>query len=235
VVQHPNAFGNVEQVDDISRTIHVAGGLFIAIVDPISLGILKRPVEYDADIVVAEGQPLGIPMNFGGPYLGILACREALLRRIPGRIVGETVDRRGNRCWVLTMQTREQHIRREKASSNICSNQGLMAVRASIYLALLGANGLREIANLCTQKAHYLAQQLVGKTQLKLTYPDAVFFKEFMVSMPNNSDATEFCNKLVKQKIFAGIPYGNNILIAVTEKRTKEEMDYFVEQVNVCL
>ena len=233
LVQHPNAFGILEQVDAISSIAHEAGALFIVDVDPISLGLLKRPDAYGADIVVAEGQSLGIPMSFGGPYLGILACRESLLRRMPGRIVGETTDRRGNRCWVLTMQTREQHIRREKASSNICSNQGLMAVRACVYLAALGPQGLREVANLCTQKAHYLADQLVHRTPLRLVYPKAPFFKEFLVQLPDDFDAKTLCDRLAERGVFAGIPCGDRLLIAVTEKRTKREIDHLVQELNI--
>ena len=135
LVQHPNFFGCLEEVEKLAEIAHQAGALFVVSVDPISLGLLKRPGDYGADIVVAEGQSLGNPMAFGGPYLGIMACREQFVRRMPGRLVGQTVDRRGHRCWVLTLQTREQHIRREKATSNICTNQGLYALRATVYLA----------------------------------------------------------------------------------------------------
>ena len=136
------------------------GALFVVSFDPISLGLLKRPGQYGADIAVGEGQGLGTPMGYGGPYLGLLACRSDFVRKIPGRIVGETVDRNGKRCWVLTLQTREQHIRREKATSNICTNQGLFALRATVYLAALGPQGLAETAELCARKAHYAAQKL---------------------------------------------------------------------------
>ena len=161
LVQHPNFFGSVEQTEDIAHIAHQKGALLIVAFDPISLGLLKRPGDCGADIAVAEGQSLGTPMQYGGPYLGIMACREKFVRRLPGRIGGETVDRRGRRCWVLTLQTREQHIRREKATSNICTNQGLFALRAAIYLATLGPQGLRETAELCVQKANYARQQIM--------------------------------------------------------------------------
>ena len=144
----------------LAERAHARGALFVVSFDPISLGLLKRPGQYGADIAVAEGQCLGNPMAFGGPYLGILACREEFVRKMPGRLVGQTVDRHGKRCWVLTLQTREQHIRREKATSNICTNQGLLALRAAVYLAALGPQGLQETAELCARKAHYAAEQL---------------------------------------------------------------------------
>ena len=156
------------------------GALAIVSVDPISLGLLSRPADYGADIVVAEGQSLGNPLSFGGPYLGIMACREDYVRKMPGRIVGETTDRNGKRCWVLTLQTREQHIRREKATANICTNQGLLALRACIYLAVMGPNGLRQAAELSTRKAHYAAEKLAAVPGLSLAFPGP-FFKEFVV------------------------------------------------------
>ncbi len=165
LVQHPNFFGCLEEIEPAADIAHKAGALLVASVDPISLGILKRPGDYGADIVVAEGQSLGNPMAFGGPYLGLMACREQFLRRMPGRLVGQTVDRHGRRCWVLTLQTREQHIRREKATSNICTNQGLLALRATVYLALMGPAGMRSVAELCLQKARYAAERLAAVPQ----------------------------------------------------------------------
>src|SRR5687768_8160371 len=179
-VQHPNFFGCLEHVEGIARIAHDAGALLITAVDPISLGLLKRPGDYGADIVVAEGQPLGTPMQYGGPYLGIMACREEFVRRMPGRITGQTVDRQGRRCWVLTLQTREQHIRREKATSNICTNQGLFALRATTFLAAMGPQGMHEMAELCLQKSHYAARQLAGGSRLALAF-DRPTFKEFVV------------------------------------------------------
>ncbi len=183
LAQQPNFFGALEDPEALAAAAHAAGALFVVAVDPISLGLLKRPGDYGADIVVAEGQALGNPMAFGGPYLGILACREQFVRRMPGRIAGQTVDRRGRRCWVLTLQTREQHIRREKATSNICTNQGLFALRATVYLAALGPQGLGEVAGLCLQKSHYAARQLVERAGLALRF-ERPFFKEFVVRAP---------------------------------------------------
>jgi glycine dehydrogenase subunit 1 len=160
VIQYPNFFGCLEEVEALVAAAHAQGALAIVSVDPISLGILQRPETYGADIVVAEGQCLGNYLAYGGPYLGILACREEFVRKMPGRVVGQTTDRNGKRCWVLTLQTREQHIRRAKATSNICTNQGLLALRASIYLATMGPQGLHDVAELSTRKAHYAADQL---------------------------------------------------------------------------
>ena len=230
LVQHPNFFGCLEDVEAIAEIAHKNGATFIVSIDPISLGLLKRPGEYGADIVVAEGQSLGNPMAFGGPYLGMLACREPFLRRMPGRLIGQTVDRRGTRCWVLTLQTREQHIRREKATSNICSNEGLIALRATVYLALMGPTGMRDVAELCLQKARYAAEQLSGVPSLSLKFA-APTFKEFVVQVRGRS-VDDVIEKAAKQNIFAGVPLGrwysalsDCMLVAVTEKRTKEEID----------
>ena len=189
IVQYPNFFGQLEDVEAIVAAAQPAGALAIVIVDPISLGLLRRPGEYGADIVVAEGQSLGNPLAFGGPYLGIMACREEYVRKMPGRIVGQTTDRHGKRCWVLTLQTREQHIRREKATSNICTNQGLLALRASIYLAAMGPQGLRQAAELSTRKAHYAAERLAAVPGLSLAFPGP-FFKEFVVRARGDAEAS---------------------------------------------
>jgi glycine dehydrogenase subunit 1 len=230
LVQHPNFFGCLEEVQQAAEIAHKAGALLVVAVDPISLGILKRPGDYGADIVVAEGQSLGNPMAFGGPYLGILACREQFLRRMPGRLVGQTVDRRGNRCWVLTLQTREQHIRREKATSNICTNQGLLALRATVYLALMGPTGMRGVAELCLQKTRYAAERLASVPSLSLAF-NRPTFKEFVVRVKGQSVA-KLIEKARRERIFAGVPLGrwypqldDCMLVAVTEKRTKEEID----------
>jgi glycine dehydrogenase subunit 1 len=231
-VQHPNFFGCLEDVEAIGRAAHAAGAMFAVAVDPISLGLLKRPNEYGADIVTAEGQSLGNPMAYGGPYLGIIACKDEFVRRMPGRICGETLDRRGRRCWVLTLQTREQHIRREKATSNICTNQLLFALRATIYLALLGPQGLRETAELCARKAKYARDRLASATGGRL-YPAfaSPTFKEFVVR-----DAAGSVERLLadgeRDGYFAGVPLGrwypdlaDAFLVCVTEKRTKSEID----------
>jgi glycine dehydrogenase subunit 1 len=234
LLQHPNFFGCLEAVEQIGEIAHAAGALFVVAVDPISLGLLKRPGDYGADIVVAEGQSLGSPMAFGGPYLGILACREQFVRRMPGRIAGETVDRRGRRCWVLTLQTREQHIRREKATSNICTNQGLFALRATVYLAALGPVGLREVAELCLQKSHYAARQLAKQGRWPLRF-DAPFFKEFVVKMTGGK-VDRRIQEGVDAGYFIGVPLAHwypelsdSLLVTVTEKRTKAEIDGLAE------
>jgi glycine dehydrogenase subunit 1 len=230
VVQQPNFFGCLEKVEALAAVAHGAGALFVASVDPISLGLLKRPGDYGADIVVAEGQCLGTPMSFGGPYLGIIACREQFMRRMPGRIAGETVDRRGKRCFVLTLQTREQHIRREKATSNICTNQGLFALRATVYLSALGPQGLRETAELCLRKAHYAAGRLTRESSLRLAF-DQPTFKEFVVRAPGH-DVDELLARACDQGFLAGVPLArwydelpDCFLVSVTEKRTRAEID----------
>ena len=230
LLQQPNFFGCLEDVEQAAAIAHQFGALMVVSVDPISLGILKRPGDYGADIVVAEGQSLGSPMSFGGPYLGIMACREQFLRRMPGRLIGQTVDRRGNRCWVLTLQTREQHIRREKATSNICSNEGLIALRAAVYLALMGPVGMHDAANLCLQKSRYAAEKLSLAPSLSLAFKRPTF-KEFVVRVKGRP-VSDFIECARQQNIMAGIPLerwypqlADCLLVAVTEKRTREEID----------
>ena len=233
VVAYPNFFGQLEDVDKLVEATQAKGALAIVSVDPISLGLLRRPGTYGADIVVAEGQCLGNALAYGGPYLGILACRESFVRKMPGRIVGQTVDRNGKRCFVLTLQTREQHIRRDKATSNICTNQGLLALRASIYLSAVGPGGLRKVAELSTRKAHYAADRLAGLPGLSLAFPGP-FFKEFVVR--SSKDPTRVLAEVGMLGYHGGIALGkwypdlaNSILIAVTEKRSKGEIDGLVE------
>jgi glycine dehydrogenase subunit 1 len=232
VVQHPNFFGYLEEVEALAAIAKERGALFVVSFDPISVGVLKRPGQYGADIAVAEGQSLGTPMAFGGPYLGLLACREEYVRKIPGRLVGQTVDRNGKRCWVLTLQTREQHIRREKATSNICTNQGLLALRAAVYLAAVGPQGLKETAELCTRKAHYAAQQLAQLPGVGQRF-NRPFFKEFTLEVPQ--PVPTLLSRLLQRGYHAGLPLGHwysslasCVSIAVTEKRTRSEIDGLV-------
>jgi glycine dehydrogenase subunit 1 len=229
VVQHPNFFGCLEEVEALAAAAHAKGALLVVSFDPISLGLLKRPGDYGADIAVAEGQCLGNPMSYGGPYLGILTCREEFLRKMPGRLVGQTVDRHGKRCWVLTMQTREQHIRRAKATSNICTNQGLMAIKATVYLAALGPQGLRETAELCVRKARYAADTLARGAGARLRF-NRPFFKEF--TLGGVPDASGVAQRLLGAGYHAGLALGRwyptlagCLGIAVTEKRTRAEID----------
>ena len=233
VLQYPDFFGRLYDIEELVALAHAKGALAIVSVDPISLGLLRRPGDYGADIVVAEGQSLGNPLAFGGPYLGIMACREEYVRKMPGRIVGETTDRHGKRCWVLTLQTREQHIRREKATSNICTNQGLLALRASIYLAALGPTGLYRAAELSTRKAHYAAERLAQVPGLSLAF-EGPFFKEFVVRF--EQDPARVLAEVGRLGYHGGIALGrwypdlaDGILIAVTEKRTKDEIDGLAE------
>ncbi len=183
LAQHPNFFGCLEDMPAIAAIAHRRGAMLAAIFDPISLGLLARPGDYAADIAVAEGQCLGNAMSLGGPYLGMMACRQEFVRRMPGRLVGQTVDRRGKRCWVLTLQTREQHIRRDKATSNICTNQGLLALRAAVYLASLGAAGLRAVAEACLHKARYAAARIAARSGLAPRFARPTL-KEFVVRVP---------------------------------------------------
>ncbi|MEX2138157.1 MAG: aminomethyl-transferring glycine dehydrogenase subunit GcvPA [Pirellulales bacterium] len=233
LVQQPNFFGCIEQVMELAKIAHDRGAMFVVAVDPISLGLLQRPGDYGADIVVAEGQSLGTPMQFGGPYLGIMACREKFVRRMPGRIAGQTVDRRGKRCWVLTLQTREQHIRREKATSNICTNQGLFALRATVYLASMGPDGMREAATACLRKSHYAASRLVETGRFEIAF-DRPTFKEFVLR-DKAGDVEGLLSNAAAAGYFAGIPLGrwypdlaDCLLITVTERRTRPEIDAVV-------
>ena len=230
LIQYPNFFGQIERVSEIAEVVHGAGALLVAAIDPISMGLLQRPGDLGVDIVVAEGQALGNPMSYGGPYLGIMACREKFVRRLPGRIAGQTVDRRGKRCWVLTLQTREQHIRRDKATSNICTNQGLFALRASIYLAAIGPQGLQSVADLSLKKAHYAAEQLTDSDRFERRF-SGPFFKEFVIRDRQNQ-VEPLLREMSESGFLAGIALGrwypeleDCFLVAVTEKRTRNEID----------
>ncbi|MEW6686702.1 MAG: aminomethyl-transferring glycine dehydrogenase subunit GcvPA [Candidatus Edwardsbacteria bacterium] len=234
LIQHPNFFGCLEPVEEITNLAHQFGALSIVCVDPISLGLLKSPGESGVDIVVGEGQALGIPQSFGGPYLGIFACKKELVRLMPGRIVGATTDAKGQKGYVLTLQTREQHIRREKATSNICTNEALCALAATIYLSIMGKEGLRKVAELCLQKSHYACEEMAKIPGFKQKF-SAPFFKEFVIQTPISPK--KIIQRLESKKIFAGIDLGrfsseyqDCLLVAVTEKRTKEEIDLLVSE-----
>ena len=233
IVQNPNFFGQLEEVDGLADAVHEAGALLIVAVDPISLGLFRPPGEYGADIVVGEGQSLGNAISFGGPYLGIFACLDKYKRRMPGRLVGETVDVEGKRGYVLTLTPREQHIRREKATSNICTNEALCALAAGAYLAAMGKTGLRKVAELCYHKAHYAAQRIAAIPGFELR-DDKPFFKEFVVRCPK--PPADINRQLLQRKIIGGYELGKAyphladcMLFCVTEMNTREEIDRLVE------
>ena len=220
-IQSPNYFGQIEDAATIIEAAHAAGAKAIMSVNPISMGLMKTPGELGADIAIAEGQPLGMPLSFGGPYLGIMTCKQAMMRKLPGRIVGETVDANGKRCFVLTLQAREQHIRREKASSNICSNQALCAMTASVYLAAMGPDGLKQAAVSSASHAHYLAAEL-NKLGFELSF-DGPFFNEFLTSCP--VDAAKLSEHLAAHNILGPLPVEDKLLWCCTELNSKAAMD----------
>jgi glycine dehydrogenase subunit 1 len=229
LLQHPNFFGVMEDPFEVSRIAHEAGALLIVSFDPISLGTLAPPGDYDADIAVGEGQPLGLPLNFGGPYLGLFTLKKEYLRLMPGRISGATRDSIGETGFVMALQTREQHIRRERATSNICTNQMLCATAAAAYLSLMGKAGIAEVSEQCLAKAHYLSERLteIDGVSLKFSGP---FFKEFVLKLP--VPAKDLSTRLKRKGFLAGVPLSkmgmsDDLLVAVTEKRTKSEMDAF--------
>lgn len=231
IVQSPNFFGSVESVAELSAAAHDKGALLIYCFNPISLGLLNPPAMYDADICVGEGQPLGVPMSFGGPLLGLFACRKEHLRQMPGRLVGATVDHEQRRGYTLTLQTREQHIKRERATSNICTNEALCALAATVYLSTVGKNGLAEVANQCFQKAHYAAERIAEADGLEVL--EDRFFHEFVVKVPGS--VSEMNRKLSGKGIIGGLDLERfypdlkgHMLLCVTEKRTKEEIDVLV-------
>jgi len=233
ITQNPNFFGAVDDFSDITAMCHKKGVLVIGSVYPIALGILKSPREMGIDIVTGEGQSLGIPLSFGGPYLGFMATTKEHVRKMPGRIVGATVDNKGRRAFVLTLQAREQHIRREKATSNICSNQALCALRALIYMSLIGDEGLIDLAKLCYDKTEFAKNRLseIKGVEVKRSSPT---FNEFTVKLPK--DSNEVIGKLIDKGIAAGFPLGRYypemeeyLLVAVTEKRTKHEIIMFAD------
>ena len=232
LVQNPNFFGSLEEGTRLAEITHAAGALFVVSVNPVSLGLLKAPSDYGADIVVGEGQPFGNPVSYGGPFLGFMACKEKFVRRMPGRIVGATVDSEGRRTFVLTLQAREQHIRREKASSNICSNEALCALAFTMHLSALGKQGIGKLAGLNIQKAHYAAERVASLEGFELAF-GAPYFNEFVVK--TTLDPARINAELLKDKILGGLDLGsqypelkNHLLFCVTETKTREDIDRLV-------
>ncbi|MDL5054475.1 aminomethyl-transferring glycine dehydrogenase subunit GcvPA [Oscillatoria laete-virens NRMC-F 0139] len=234
-VQSPNFFGAIEEMESFARAAKSKGAVFVSVVNPLSLGLLKPPGEYGADICVGEGQPLGMPLSFGGPYLGFFTCSKQFVHKIPGRLVGRTVDTCGDLGYCLTLQAREQHIRREKATSNICTNQSLMALRATIYLCMMGRKGMAEVARLNVDLSHYAAAQIAKLPGFSVPYLEekTPFFNEFILRMP--VDAERLCAELAETGAFAGVLLSdsfpdrkNELLVCVTETKTRNEIDHFV-------
>jgi len=233
IMQQPNFFGCLEDMPRVGDITDRYPALFIASVDPISLGILQPPAEYGADVAIGEGQPLGNKLNFGGPYLGIFACRKEYLRRVPGHLTSATIDTEGRTGYVFTLQTREQHIKRERATSNICTSEILNAIAAAVYLSYIGPAGLKEVATQCIQKAHYMYDRLRSISYLEPLF-DAPFFKEF--AFKSTKPVAEINSHLIIEGIIGGLnigrlypEYENAILFCVTEKRTKQEIDILIE------
>ena len=231
-VQSPNFFGIVEDIEAASGAARGVGALSVAVCDPIALAVLEAPGNLGADVAVGEAQPLGMPLSYGGPYAGYMATRKEHVRQLPGRIAGETVDEDGRLAYVLTLRGREQDIRRARANSNICTNQALTALSATVYAALMGPEGLREAAELSASKAHYLADRLQA-SGFRLRYPDAPFLWEFAVEFAEAEDVGKANEALLESGIVGGLDLGDGaMLVAVTEKRTKKELDAFVEVVS---
>jgi len=233
IVQYPDFFGRIHDFTGLIEAAHARGALVCVAANPIALGLLKTPGQMNADIVAGEGQPLGIPLSFGGPYLGFFATRKQYIHKMAGRLVGETVDNRGQRAYVLTLTAREQHIKRERATSNICTNQGLMALAAAVYLSLLGKNGLRQVAELCYHKAHYAAEKIGQIKGYSLCF-DAPFFHEFALCCPK--PVAQINAHLLEHGFLGGYDLGqdypglkNYMLLAVTEMNTKDEIDALAE------
>ena len=220
-LQQPNFFGQLEDADAIGALVHAAGAMYVMGCNPIALGIMKTPLDCGADVAVGEGQPLGMPISFGGPYLGYMATTTKHMRKLPGRIVGETVDHSGNRAYVLSLQAREQHIRREKASSNICSNQALCALTASVYMAAMGPEGIAEAARQSMAKAHYLMRGLTAIDGVDLVYTGD-FFHEFVTTLPHQD---EVLSALEKNGILGGLPVEGGVLWCATEKVSRADLD----------
>jgi glycine dehydrogenase subunit 1 len=236
VVQYPDFFGRLYDYTKLAEAAHAMGALLAVSVNPIALGLFKAPGFMDADIVTGEGQPLGIPLSFGGPYLGLFATKNEYVRKMAGRLAGETIDNRGQKAYVLTLTTREQHIRREKATSNICTNEGLMALASTVYLSLLGKNGLRQLAELCFHKAHYAAEAIAGLPGYSLWSP-IPFFNEFVIQTP--VPVAEINDLLLDNDILGGYDLSQDypaldrhMLLAVTEMNTREDIDRLVQMLS---
>ena len=227
IVATPNKYGIIENYEGLADAVHAAKGMLTINADPSTLAVLKTPKEWGADIACGDGQSLGMPLCFGGPYLGYLACSQSAIRKLPGRVVGATKDADGKRAYVLTLQAREQHIRREKATSNICSNQSLMALYATIYLSLMGKQGLKEVNINSADGAHYLFNKLIATGKFEAAFPNKPFLKEFVVK--SKVDVDTLNKKLQENGIMGGLNLGNGLIaFAVTEKRTKEEIDRLI-------
>lgn len=239
VAQYPNFYGGIEELGEFAQLAHSRGGLLVVSADPLACGMLNPPGHYSADITTGEGQPLGIPTSFGGPYLGLFTCKERYIRQMPSRLVGRTVDTQGRTGYVLTLQTREQHIRRERATSNICTNEALYALAATIYLALMGRQGLKQVAELCYHKAHYAAAEIESLRGYAIPFKRGPFFQEFVVQCPA---APALINRtLMERNILGGLdisgaPYSNplppeldkSMLLCVTEMNSKDDIDALV-------
>jgi glycine dehydrogenase subunit 1 len=240
VLQNPNFFGCIDDFTDLAEMAHRRGAILIASCYPISLGLVKTPGAMGADVVTGDGQSLGLGLNFGGPYLGYMATKMEYVRKMPGRLAGRTVDHEGRDGFVLTLQAREQHIRREKATSNICTNQSLCALTTLAYLSLLGKQGLRDVAQICADKAFYCQNRLLAIDGVRLRFPHQWYFNEFVVELPTRSDRV--IRRLLEKGLAAGFPLDRyypdmeqSLLVAVTEKRTKQEIDYFAHVLEVSL
>ena len=233
ILQSPNYYGVIEDVPAIAELVHAAGAKLVVSMNPTAMALLQSPGEMGADVAIGDGQPLGIPLSFGGPYLGFMACKKDMVRKLPGRIVGQTTDAAGRRCFVLTLQAREQHIRREKASSNICSNQALCALTAAAYCAAMGPAGVTEVARACYDNAHYLAGELGKIKGFALVNPDAPFFHEFLTQAPANTD--QVLKVLEDAGILGGLPVNGGILWCATERNTKAQMDKLIETVKAVI
>ncbi|MFW5806925.1 MAG: aminomethyl-transferring glycine dehydrogenase subunit GcvPA [Spirochaetota bacterium] len=229
VVQYPDFFGRLYSLEGVAKAVHAKGALLVVHIDPIALGLFRSPGSYGADLVTGEGQPLGMPLSYGGPYLGIFACRREYVRRLPGRLAGRTVDTEGRQGFVLTLSTREQHIRREKATSNICTNQGLMALHAALYLAAMGRRGLKTVAELSYHRSHYAASQLATIDGFSAR-TDVPFFSEFVLDTP--MEAERIISRACKKGVVPGFDLGryyparkNQLLVCVTEMNSRKQID----------